>query len=183
MEAPHSREELRAEVRSDQPGNRIFRQYYTENDFVLSPEGILKGLSAVVCIVASVLFLSGGTCPGAPTLVTSAVTVALCSSALCAVLYAAVVLDLPLYAPQLYLFTDIILSSVVGVLLLIMAVLTMTMCDMNNAISYVHGPLGILNAGMIIGSAVFTYMSVMQLWDASHEPYEPPRPPPIEQDV
>ncbi|CAB3250938.1 unnamed protein product [Arctia plantaginis] len=186
MDASPPQQEVNTTVpcaHSDQPGDRIFRQYYTDTDYVLSLEGILKLLSAIVCVISSVLLLTNGTCRTAPSLIPSASFVALSCGIITVVFYGVIVLDLSLYSPQVCLLTDIILSAVMGVLLFLMAVLTMTVCEMIDSISYVHGPLGIVNAGMLLGSAVITYVSVMRRWDALHTPYEPTRPIPTEQDV
>ncbi|CAH0589963.1 unnamed protein product [Chrysodeixis includens] len=182
MDATHSREQLSSQL-EDHSEQWIFLKYYTEKDYFLSPEGILKVLSAIVCIVSSVLFLSGGTCAGAPALVRAAAAVALACAAASALLYAGVLLRLPLCAPQAYLFADIIISTVMGILLLVIAVLSMTVCEFTSIISYMHGPLAVINAGMVTASAVITYASAMRLWDAARPPREPPRPAPAELDV
>ncbi|XP_026743770.1 uncharacterized protein LOC113505331 [Trichoplusia ni] len=123
MDTTPSAEQLNSDL-DDHLEHRIFLKYYTEKDYFLSPEGILKVLSA-----------------------------------------------------------DIIISAVMGVLLLITAVLSMTVCEFTSIISYMHGPLAVINAGMVTASAVITYVSAMRLWDAARPPREPPRPPPPEQDV
>ena len=46
MEATRPREPARAAV-SAEPGDQIFRKYYTDKDYITSLEGVLKVLSAV----------------------------------------------------------------------------------------------------------------------------------------
>ncbi|CAK1584993.1 unnamed protein product [Parnassius mnemosyne] len=69
---------------------------------------------------------------------------------------------------------DLVLSTALGILLLVSAILSMTFCDMVGVVDYVHGPLAIVNASMITGSAVITYVSVMQRLDSTRAPGRQP---------
>ncbi|KAJ8717532.1 hypothetical protein PYW08_005931 [Mythimna loreyi] len=160
------------------PADEVFLKYYTGKDYSTSLEGVLKMLSAIVSVVSAVLFLGWSACLRSPGLAAAAAGSALAGGAASALLFGGVVLGLPLRAPQFYLLTDIIVSTVAGLLLLVTAVLNITVCEFYSVVSYLHGPLAVLNAGMVIASAVITYVGVMRLWDAAHPP-----PPPAELDV
>nr|XP_026496538.1 uncharacterized protein LOC113401042 [Vanessa tameamea] len=63
---------------------KIFYKYYVENDFFVSPEGILKVLATVVCTLSSIAFAWGGWCgaglvAGGTGLVAGATLAALCA--------------------------------------------------------------------------------------------------------
>ncbi|CAG5055689.1 unnamed protein product [Parnassius apollo] len=130
----------------------------------------------MVGFASSALFLWGGSCGGAPWLVSGGAAIALVSALLMACLYIGAVASLAAYAPYTWLYTDIVLSTGLGILLLVSAILSMTFCDMAGVVDYAHGPLAIVNAGMITGSAVITYVSVMQRLDSSRGPGREPQP-------
>ncbi|CAH2042770.1 unnamed protein product, partial [Iphiclides podalirius] len=76
---------------------------------------------------------------------------------------------------------DLVLSTTLGITMLVFAVLNMTFCDMGGVIDYLHGPVALVNSGLVAGSAVATYASVMRRLDASRD--TPPTPAPLELDV
>ncbi|XP_064073860.1 uncharacterized protein LOC113401042 [Vanessa tameamea] len=140
---------------------KIFYKYYVENDFFVSPEGILKVLATVVCTLSSIAFAWGGWCgaglvAGGTGLVAGGTLAALCAlSALLAT-----------HAPMTCFITDIILSTVIGVSLLLVTILSFTLCETRRAVDYAFGPLALINSVLVIGSVVMTYMSVSKKWDA-----------------
>ncbi|XP_030037263.2 uncharacterized protein LOC115452800 [Manduca sexta] len=160
----------------------IFRNYYTDNDYFLSPEGILKVVSALICVAASVVFISGGSCD-APGLLAGTTSILLvCGAALC-FLYAGVALDIPRFAPQAWLYTDIVTSTVTGVLMLVISVLGMMLCGMTTLVNTLFSPLVLLNAVLVTGSGVVTYVRVMHRWDAERIAHQPQSSAPIEHEV
>ncbi|XP_037873693.1 uncharacterized protein LOC119629987 isoform X2 [Bombyx mori] len=154
----------------------LFREYYIENDYFLSAEGVLKILSAIVCIVSSVLFLVGSSCTAAPGLAAGAAGGALVGGLVMALMYVGVLMNLPLHGAQ-----DILVSGVIGVLLLVAGALSFTICDMRQPVDYVPGPLAVVNAGMVTASTVKTYVSVVGWHPAPPAPST--HPPAHELDV
>ncbi|XP_031765790.1 uncharacterized protein LOC113521890 [Galleria mellonella] len=161
----------------------VLRDYYSDTDYLVSPSGVLKIASVVVSVTAAALFLGGGSCGAAPGLAASAPSVALAAAAAAALLCAGAALRVPLLAPQLWLYTDIIVSTVMGVLLLVSAILSMTLCDLARPLDYVHGPLSVGSACMVVGSAALTYGAVSRRLRRLQPAVEPPRPVLVEQDV
>ncbi|XP_060805472.1 uncharacterized protein LOC132902848 isoform X2 [Amyelois transitella] len=155
------------------------REYYDQNDYLLSAEGVLKMVSVIACIVVSVFYLSAeaSQCSGAPALASGAGVVALVAAGVAALLYAGTALQLPLYAPQ-----DIIISTVLGVLLLVMAILSLVFCESTNFLGFLRAPLGMVAAGLAVGSAGVTFAGVTRRWDAASA-REPRRPAPVEQEA
>ncbi|KAL0820029.1 hypothetical protein ABMA28_005988 [Loxostege sticticalis] len=92
-------------VDMDNYETRVLREYYTDSEFFLSTEWILKVLAVVVCIASSALFLAGGSCQG-PGLVAGGATVALVCGASAALLCACVALQLPARAPRAWMLAD-----------------------------------------------------------------------------
>ncbi|XP_060805471.1 uncharacterized protein LOC132902848 isoform X1 [Amyelois transitella] len=160
------------------------REYYDQNDYLLSAEGVLKMVSVIACIVVSVFYLSAeaSQCSGAPALASGAGVVALVAAGVAALLYAGTALQLPLYAPQVWLFADIIISTVLGVLLLVMAILSLVFCESTNFLGFLRAPLGMVAAGLAVGSAGVTFAGVTRRWDAASA-REPRRPAPVEQEA
>ncbi|KAM3959403.1 uncharacterized protein ACR2FA_009308 [Aphomia sociella] len=159
----------------------VLRQYYEETDYALSLSGILKITSVVANVAAAATFMGGGGCVAAPALVGGAPAVALAAAALAAALYAAALLQLPTRAPHLFLYADIILSTVMGVLVLMTGILSVTLCELTRPIEYVHAPLSAASACLVVGGAAATYAAAT----ARLRPVAPPvpPPPPVEQDV
>ncbi|XP_059048793.1 uncharacterized protein LOC131844025 [Achroia grisella] len=138
----------------------VLRDYYSASNYVVSPGGLLKVASVVTAAVATALLLNSRGCDAAPGLAASAASVALAAAALSALLYSGALLRLPLRAPQLWLYIDIILSTVLGVLLLVSAIMSLTTCELTRPVDYMHGPLTIVSASMLVGSAAVTYGAV-----------------------
>ncbi|XP_045777811.1 uncharacterized protein LOC123875810 [Maniola jurtina] len=159
----------------------ILREYYLERNFFTSTEGVLKVLSIVVCTASSVLWLAGGGCGRGARLAGGA---SVASAAILVLLCAVDALRLAAYAPMTYFYTDIIVSTCIGLWLLISGVLSLAFCDAQRALDYAHGPLAVVNAGLVLGSAVTTYVSVIRRWDdARRQSPRAPRPSRFELDV
>ncbi|XP_050352245.1 uncharacterized protein LOC126774753 [Nymphalis io] len=61
---------------------------------------------------------------------------------------------------------DIILSTVIGVSLLLVTILSFTLCELRRAVDYAYGPLALISSILVISSVVTTYMSISKKWDA-----------------
>ncbi|CAG4948113.1 unnamed protein product [Colias eurytheme] len=161
----------------------ILKQYYRENVLFMSAEGVLKVVSVILCLISSVLHLTNGSCSGAPRLVSAAAVVALLSAATLACLFSGSALSITSYAPTGWLFTDIIISTVIGATLLVTGILSMALCEMEHPTDYVQGPLTIVNAGIATASGIVTYMSVIKRWDAAERSRQLQQPTQTEEDV
>ncbi|XP_053614489.1 uncharacterized protein LOC128677572 isoform X1 [Plodia interpunctella] len=122
----------------DRAEENALREYYENTDFLFSAEGILKVISVVACIAVAAFHLGSGEagCGAAPPLPAAAAVAALVAAGSAALLYAGTALQLPLCAPQLWLFMDLIISAVLGVLLLVMAILSLVFCETANAMGF-----------------------------------------------
>ncbi|CAH2089956.1 unnamed protein product [Euphydryas editha] len=145
----------------------LLRKYYLENEFCLSIEGILKILSIAVCMILSMTLMWGGWCGAGAGAGAGAAAggAALGAGALLAALSAANAL-LAARAPLTCFITDMVMSTVIGVSLLLVAIFSISLCQMPRIIDYIYGPLALINSMLVIGSAVVTYMSVSKKWDA-----------------
>ncbi|XP_069361483.1 uncharacterized protein [Maniola hyperantus] len=109
------------------------------------------------------------------------------AAAILTLLCGADALRLAAYAPMICFYTDIIVSTCVGLWLLTSGVLSLVSCDAQRALDYVHGPLAVVNSGLVVSSAVLSYVSVIRRWDDARRPTaptaRPPRPSRFELDV
>ncbi|XP_053614490.1 uncharacterized protein LOC128677572 isoform X2 [Plodia interpunctella] len=172
----------------DRAEENALREYYENTDFLFSAEGILKVISVVACIAVAAFHLGSGEagCGAAPPLPAAAAVAALVAAGSAALLYAGTALQLPLCAPQLWLFMDLIISAVLGVLLLVMAILSLVFCETANAMGFLKAPMGLAVAGTVVGSAGVTFAAVSRRWDAPQRPAGPAgpaRPAPPDLDV
>ncbi|CAH0713034.1 unnamed protein product, partial [Brenthis ino] len=159
----------------------VLRKYYLENDYFVSPEGILKGLSIISCTVSSILFIWGGGCSVAISGTAGGLTLG--AGAALAVLGAAILLSFAALAPMTCFISDVVVSTAIGASLLLVALLSVIFCEAQNSIAYTYGPLSLINAALVIGSAILTYMSVTSRWDAASGPAASLRPHSDEQEV
>ncbi|XP_061720278.1 uncharacterized protein LOC133527345 isoform X2 [Cydia pomonella] len=162
----------------------VLREYYSDIDYLSSPEGIMKLIAILGCLCSAVLFLAGGGCAGAAGLAAGGASVAFITVGLLAVQLTATLLGAPLYAPQAWLYSDVVGSSVLGALLVLSGALSVTLCELRGFVSYVHAPLAACNAALVVCGAVATYAAVTRRWDAARGPaWEPRREPPQDVDV
>ncbi|XP_063540726.1 uncharacterized protein LOC134749639 [Cydia strobilella] len=166
----------------------VLRKYYSDSDYLSSPEGVMKLIAILGCLCSAVLFLAGGGCAGAMGLAAGGASVAVIAAGLLSVQLTATLLGAPLYAPQVWLYSDVVGSSVLGALLVLSGALSVTLCELRGIVSYVHAvsfePLAACNAALVIGGAVVTYTAVTRRWDAARGPaWEPRREPPQDVDV
>ncbi|XP_046970318.1 uncharacterized protein LOC124537494 [Vanessa cardui] len=114
----------------------------------------------VVCMVSAIAFAWGGWCGAGQAAGGAGLAAAGALAALCALnaLLAA-------HAPMTCFITDIVLSTVIGASLLLVTILSFTLCDIRRAVDYAYGPLALINSVLVIGSVVMTYMSVSKKWD------------------
>ncbi|XP_047997036.1 uncharacterized protein LOC125234716 [Leguminivora glycinivorella] len=162
----------------------VLREYYANSDYLSSPEGIMKLIAILGCLCSAVLFLAGGGCAGAAALAAGAASLAFLAVGLLAVQLTATLLGAPLFAPHAWLYCDVVGSSVLGALLVLSGTLSLTLCELRGFVSYVHAPLAVCNAALVVGGAVATYAAVTRRWDAARGPsWEPRREPPPDVDV
>ncbi|XP_061720277.1 uncharacterized protein LOC133527345 isoform X1 [Cydia pomonella] len=146
----------------------VLREYYSDIDYLSSPEGIMKLIAILGCLCSAVLFLAGGGCAGAAGLAAGGASVAFITVGLLAVQLTATLLGAPLYAPQAWLYSDVVGSSVLGALLVLSGALSVTLCELRGFVSYVHA-VSFMRFYHIQNSQALSLLEIaLDIWEIAH---------------